>query len=136
MNLIKLYLWILACVALVSCAAWQKAKPLVSTVDDLARSMCSVFFGQQNGISIEDAARLYCDTREKWAPWIDPVLAGTQAGGQARLGTALGDPSEEPPENPPSLPAGEPVEGGSGNPPAQGETSPGGQPGGSTDEGD
>lgn len=135
MNLIKVYLWILTCVMLVSCATWQKAKPIVRTVDDIAQSMCSVFFGQQNGIGVEEAMRLYCDTRDKWAPWIDPVLAGTQAGGQARLGTALGDPGEEPPENPPSLPVGVPVEGGSGDPPAPSETSPEGQPGGNTDEG-
>lgn len=118
-----------------ACAAWQKAKPFVQTVDDIARSMCAVFYGQQNGVSAEQAARLYCATRDAWAPWLDPALAGTQAGGVAAGAAPQPEPSPEPPVEPPSEPAGEPAKGDGGGTPSPAETAPAGQPEATTEAG-
>ncbi len=66
--------------AVAGCAA---ALPIVRSVDDIARSMCAAYFGQKQGVSVEDAARMYCATREAWAPWIDPALKAQQSGAAA-----------------------------------------------------
>lgn len=64
--------------ATVSCAA---VKPVVRTIDDLARESCQFYFRDTLGISFEDAARTYCKTREDWAPFIDPLLRAQAEGG-------------------------------------------------------
>lgn len=71
--------------AFTGCAFWQEAKPVVRTVDDLARDACSLFFGEKMGLDVVDAARAYCATREEWAPFIDPMLAGMDQGGTLAL---------------------------------------------------
>ena len=72
---------------LTGCQFWHKTvKPIVSVVDDVARSMCSIFFGEQHGIDPAMAAKTYCDTREKFAPWIDPALAATRQGALVATG--------------------------------------------------
>jgi hypothetical protein len=63
-----------------SCAG---ALPVVRTIDDMARDMCAKFFGEKNGISLEDAARTYCQTREDLDPWIGPLLEAQKAGEKA-----------------------------------------------------
>lgn len=78
----KLILTCALCLSILTgCQFWHKTvKPIVSAVDDVARSMCSIFFGEQHGIDPAQAAKTYCDTREKFAPWIDPALAATRQG--------------------------------------------------------
>jgi hypothetical protein len=76
----------LACILLLpSCAAWKDAKPVLRTVDDIARSLCGQFFGEKQGISVEEAARKFCQYRDDYAPWIDGALALKQSGGKAAL---------------------------------------------------
>lgn len=62
------------------CANW---KPTARTVNDVARDLCSLFFAEKQGISVEQAAELACDTREKLDPWLEQVLAAKQAAGAA-----------------------------------------------------
>lgn len=57
-------------------------KPVVRTVDDLAREACNFYFSDRMGISLEDAARTYCKVREDWAPFIDPLLRAQEEGGE------------------------------------------------------
>ena len=77
------------------CAWWQTtAKPVVSTVDDLARSMCAIYYGEQMGVDVDAALETYCEYREQWAPWIDPALASMQVGAAAKLEASL--PATEP----------------------------------------
>lgn len=64
---------------LVGCGS---VKPLVRTVDDIARDLCAVHFGEQLGIPFEEAARTYCEAREDWAPFLDPLLAAKREGGE------------------------------------------------------
>ena len=67
--------------SLTSCAG---IKPVIKTIDDLAQDACGMFFADRMGISWEDAARAYCNTREALAPFIDPLLeAQAKAGGEA-----------------------------------------------------
>lgn len=92
MTRIKLLLLAVIAVLLTGCGAW---KPIVKTVDDIARFHCASFYSARQKVSLEDAWEAYCKTREAWAPWIDPVLSAKQAGDEQ----AEADPIE--------LPAGE-----------------------------
>lgn len=65
-----------------SCANW---KPIARTTNDVARALCGQFFGEKQGISVEEAAKKFCETRDDLAPWLDTVLAAKQAGGKAAL---------------------------------------------------
>lgn len=65
---------------LLCCLGCTKADMLkvVKTADDAARAACSIFFSEHQGINVVDAAKLYCDTREKLAPF----LASQQQAGE------------------------------------------------------
>ena len=45
------------------------------TIVDVADALCSTFFSEKMAISIEDAAKAFCDTEEKVKPFLDEVLA-------------------------------------------------------------
>lgn len=87
-----------------SCAWWAEnkgdVKSVVNTVDDIAQALCGVFYGEKMNLSVQDAVKTFCDTRDKFAPWIDAVLAGAKAGGDVKLGiikpVALEDPWAKP----------------------------------------
>lgn len=72
------------------CAWWAEnkgdVKTVVQTVDDVAQSLCGVFYGDKMNISVQDAVKTFCNAREKYEPWIDQVLAGAKAGGDIKLG--------------------------------------------------
>ncbi len=55
-----------------SCSSW---KPVARTGNDVARVLCGEFFGEKQKISVEDAAKKFCETRADLAPWLDAVLA-------------------------------------------------------------
>jgi hypothetical protein len=75
-------LCLLALLALLpGCAAFQSAKPVLRTVDDVATNLCALFFADRESISVEDAARTFCRTKRQLQPWIDEVLAAQQAAG-------------------------------------------------------
>lgn len=95
--------------AVSSCAWWAEnkgdVKSVVQSVDDVAQALCGVFYGDKMNISVQDAVRTFCDARDKYEPWIDQVLAGAKAGGDAKLAPktsaapaplALGDPWAKP----------------------------------------
>ena len=107
-----------------SCAWWAEnkgdVKSVVNTVDDIAQSLCGVFYGDKMNISVQDAVRTFCDTRDKFAPWIDLVLAGAKAGGEAKIGTLKPTPVEDPWAKPVHAPAPVPTI----PPPAQSATPP------------
>lgn len=109
----RIRLWVLMTFATLflasGCAAWswnEDVKPVVRTVDGVARELCALFYGDAMGISLDDAARVYCSLREQYAPWIDVVLAGAQAGGLK----ALQPPSGFAPATPSSCPSGAALE--------------------------
>lgn len=92
-----------------SCAWWAEnkgdVKSVVQTVDEVAQALCGVFYGDKMNISVQDAVKTFCDARDKYEPWIDQVLAGAKAGGDAKLApkasaaptpSALGDPWAKP----------------------------------------
>ena len=58
-------------------------KPVVKTIDDVARFFCAQHFSEAQKVSIEDAWEAYCKTREAWAPWVDPLLEAKQQGNLA-----------------------------------------------------
>jgi hypothetical protein len=74
-----------ALLLLTGCAFWKDAKPVLRDTNDIARSLCAQFFGEKQGISVVDAAKKFCETRDDFAPWIDSALAAKQAGGKAAL---------------------------------------------------
>lgn len=63
-----------------SCSNW---KPAARTVNDVARDLCSMFFAESQGISIEQAAETACKTREQLDPWLREILAAKQTAGAA-----------------------------------------------------
>ncbi|MFA5052778.1 MAG: hypothetical protein WC565_01870 [Parcubacteria group bacterium] len=101
-----------------SCAWWAEnkgdVKSVVKTVDEVAQALCGVFYGDKMNISVQDAVRTFCDTRDKYEPWIDQVLAGAKAGGDAKLAPKssaappallpLGDPWAKPAVAPAPIP--------------------------------
>jgi dihydroorotase len=64
-----------------SCAAWQKAKPFVRTINDAATTLCHLFAseneGKLGGLSPSD----FCEVKENLDPFIDAALAAKQAAG-------------------------------------------------------
>jgi hypothetical protein len=72
-------------VASTGCA---NVKPVLQTADDIAQTLCAKYHQESFGISIEDAAKKYCELREDYAPWIDAALASIQAGAAAKAGAA------------------------------------------------
>jgi hypothetical protein len=70
----------LAGLLLGSCANW---KPAARTANDLARDLCSLFFAESQGISIEQAAETACKTRDQLDPWLREILAAKQSAGAA-----------------------------------------------------
>lgn len=73
----KLLLAFAAALLVSGCAGW---KPVVRTLDDIARIHCANYFAKVQGVSLEDAFEAYCRTREAWAPWIDPVIRAQSEG--------------------------------------------------------
>ena len=80
-----LFLNLLLALALVSlgasCAAMQKAKPFVRTINDAATTLCNLF-GQEHpeqlaGVSAAD----FCSVKENLDPFIDAALAAKQTAG-------------------------------------------------------
>lgn len=67
------------------CAAFGN---FAKTVDDVAKDACALYFGEKAGISIRDAAKIYCSTREALDPWIEEIKAGQRRAG-ARASAAL-----------------------------------------------
>ncbi len=65
----------------VSCAG---LKPVARSTHDIAKELCSVFYGEKNGISIEEAGRAFCETERQLRPWLDEVLKAQQRAGAAR----------------------------------------------------
>jgi hypothetical protein len=79
-KLPPLVVLMLAGLLLGSCANW---KPAARTVNDLARDLCSLFFAESQGISVEQAAETACNTRDQLDPWLREILAAKQAAGAA-----------------------------------------------------
>jgi len=69
-----------------SCAT---VKPILRTLDDVARWHCARYYSGVQAVSIEDAWEAYCKTREAWAPWIDPVIRAQQEGVAIASGAEL-----------------------------------------------
>lgn len=67
----------------------DSARDAVKTFDDLAEVGCQVFYGDTYGISLEDAARIYC-TDKHVKEFRDRFLSGAQAAGAA-IGAAPPD---------------------------------------------
>jgi len=72
----------LCALALASCA---EARPIIKSVNDVARDLCSIFYGKRQGISVDDAARAFCATEKQIAPFLDEVLAAEQRAGLKSL---------------------------------------------------
>jgi hypothetical protein len=51
------------------------SKPYIRTADDAATWACAAFYGQKQGLSLEDAAQTFCKTKAQLQPWIDQLLA-------------------------------------------------------------
>lgn len=65
-----------------ACAIW---KPVARTADGIAEALCGQFFGEKQGISIEEAAKQFCATQDDLRPWIDQVLAAKRDAGKVAL---------------------------------------------------
>jgi hypothetical protein len=55
-----------------SCAGW---KPVVRSVNDIAKDLCVAHFGAKSKLSLEDVAKQFCETREDIEPWTDAILS-------------------------------------------------------------
>lgn len=71
---------LLTLVALMGCSSM---KPGARTVVEAGRILCETFFAERAGVSVEDAARLYCATDKQLRPFLDQALAAQQAAGAA-----------------------------------------------------
>lgn len=93
MKTLRTLLMLIAAVAMsfstMSCSWWAankgEVKSIVQTVDQIAQNLCGIFYGDKLQLNVTDAMKMYCDTREKYAPWIDQVLAGAKSGGELKL---------------------------------------------------
>jgi len=102
-NTLKLIFATTLALYLTACGAfWDNAKPYVQTVDDVAKSMCANYYGETMKISVDDAFKMYCRSRDAFSPWIDPAIASMQAGAAAKQSQAMqagqGAPECAPPE--------------------------------------
>ena len=79
---------ILLLTAAVGCAA---VLPVLRGIDEVARSMCAAHFSQKQGMSVEEAAKLFCSTREAWEPWVGPALEAQKAGARRAEARYAGD---------------------------------------------
>lgn len=68
-------------------SACAEVKPYLRTANDYAPSVCAAFFSQKQGISVEQAAELFCKTQKQLQPWIDQLLSLEKQG--------LPDPSKQ-----------------------------------------
>lgn len=75
----------LGCVCLVLMTGCAELKPIARTTDDVARSLCALFFSQRQGVTLEQAERAFCATEADLRPWLDQVLAAKQAAAPAAL---------------------------------------------------
>lgn len=92
----------LVCLALVGC---QGIRP--RTLYDAAQIMCELFFSEQAGISVEEAAKTACKTEEQLRPFLEQAIAAQQAAGAARTGSAAENGSAPaPPPGDPGADAG------------------------------
>lgn len=64
-------LFLLLCAPL-SCAG---SKPYLRTADDAATWACAAFYGKKQGLSLDEAAKAFCSTKEQVQPWLDQLLA-------------------------------------------------------------
>ncbi len=62
-------------ILLALCASCAEARPIIKSVNDVARDLCAVFYSQRQAVSFDDAARSFCATERQLAPWIDEVLS-------------------------------------------------------------
>jgi hypothetical protein len=68
-----------------ACAGW---KPFARDASDVARNLCGLFFAEKQGLSLEDAARQFCVTRDQLDPWLEEILrAKATAGKSSTQGT-------------------------------------------------
>jgi hypothetical protein len=72
---------VLALALSTGCAAFQAAKPVLKTIDDVARQLCLLHYSEKASLSVEEAAEFYCKNREQWEPWIGPALSAQKVGG-------------------------------------------------------
>lgn len=75
--------FIAACLAATSatgCAAFNSAKPVLRTADDIAGAWCASHFAETSGLSVEDAAKTFCATEAQLRPWLRLVLSGQRDG--------------------------------------------------------
>ncbi len=119
------WLLVLALALVCGCAALENSLDpetvaTVTSIDDVAQGLCAISFGDEMGVTVPEAAETYCDTREKFAPWIDPALASMKAG-------KLPVPCEPnaAPETPASGPEPEKAQVPPEAPPKAGESAPG-----------
>jgi hypothetical protein len=72
------------CIA-ISASGCAMFKPVARTINSAAEFACAEFFSEKQGISLEDAARSFCKTRDQLDPWIDSVLAAKAAAGKVAV---------------------------------------------------
>lgn len=93
-NAAMKWVTITAQLLLTSCSVFSpdnidSARDAVKTFDDLAEVGCQIFYGDTYGISLEDAARIYC-TDKHVKEFRDRFFSGAQAAGAA-IGAAPPD---------------------------------------------
>jgi len=83
--------WLGLALAVTGCAG---AKPVIRTINDIAKDACALFFSEKQGISIEDAARGICATREVLDPFIREILKAQQLAGASAGRDAGAEPED------------------------------------------
>ncbi len=76
-----LFLTIILAVFLSSCAAWQKAKPFVRTINDAATTLCHLFAAEHEDQLGGMTATDFCSVKENLDPFIDAALSAKQTAG-------------------------------------------------------
>lgn len=77
-------------------------KPLARTTLDVARSLCALHYSEREGLSLDDAARSFCETEAALRPWLDLALRAH------RDGALPAAPAPTPAPTCPELPKGSP----------------------------
>ena len=77
----RLFPLMLIVIAVAGCA---DLKPVARTTHDVAKQLCELFYSERNGISIEEAGRVFCTTERDLRPWLDEVLKAQERASLAR----------------------------------------------------
>lgn len=83
--------FLICSIAVTGCTPQQvnSALEVAKDIWSIAKALCLASHADRTGVSVEEAAKTVCQTKDQLAPWVDPVL-GAMATGSAAVGLPAG----------------------------------------------